>query len=159
MKHSREDYNRIQDPAGLIPETEPVFLLRGQDIIAPTAVRAYADALEREKGDATIIEGARKCADDMEAWQATQKAKMPDVGGYEAGTPFVFKLIPPKGVSPLFKTHERVIFAQTEEEARSLLEQRKWLPNGYTIASVRDGNMVPEVRAKLMRQGKIPMKR
>jgi hypothetical protein len=30
MKHARDDYNRIQDPAGLIPEDEPVFLLRAQ---------------------------------------------------------------------------------------------------------------------------------
>ena len=29
MKHARDDYNRIQDPAGKIPEDEPVFLLRG----------------------------------------------------------------------------------------------------------------------------------
>lgn len=32
MKHAREDYNRIQDPAGLIPDGEPVFLIRGKDI-------------------------------------------------------------------------------------------------------------------------------
>lgn len=31
MKHARKDYNRIQDPAGLIPDNEPVFLVRGQD--------------------------------------------------------------------------------------------------------------------------------
>ena len=26
MKHARPDYDRIQDPAGLIPDAEPVFL-------------------------------------------------------------------------------------------------------------------------------------
>lgn len=31
MKHARKDYDRIQDPAGLIPDNEPVFLVRGQD--------------------------------------------------------------------------------------------------------------------------------
>lgn len=30
MLHAREDYNRFQDPEGLIPDDEPVFLLRGQ---------------------------------------------------------------------------------------------------------------------------------
>jgi len=34
MKHARPDYDRIQDPAGLIPKYEPVFLLRGQDKLA-----------------------------------------------------------------------------------------------------------------------------
>ena len=31
MIHARDDYNRIQDPAGKIPADEPVFLLRAQD--------------------------------------------------------------------------------------------------------------------------------
>ena len=43
MKHAREDYNRIQDPSGLIPEAEPVFLLRGQDELAAPTLRYYAD--------------------------------------------------------------------------------------------------------------------
>lgn len=42
MKHARPDYNRIQDPAGLIPEDEPVFLLRGQDVLAPSLVKDWA---------------------------------------------------------------------------------------------------------------------
>jgi len=33
MKHEREDYSRIQDSGGLIPEDEPVFLLRAQDVV------------------------------------------------------------------------------------------------------------------------------
>jgi len=42
MKHARQDYNRIQDSEGLIPEDEPVFLLRGQDTVAPGVVRFWA---------------------------------------------------------------------------------------------------------------------
>lgn len=42
MKHAREDYDRIQDPLGLIPEDEPVFLLRAQDRLACQAVAYYA---------------------------------------------------------------------------------------------------------------------
>jgi len=39
MKHAREDYNRIQDPDEKIPDNEPVFLLRGQDVLAPNLLR------------------------------------------------------------------------------------------------------------------------
>lgn len=38
MIHARDDYNRIQDPAGKIPADEPVFLLRAQDALACQAV-------------------------------------------------------------------------------------------------------------------------
>lgn len=43
MIHATEKYNRIQDPAGIIPENEPVFLLRAQDIHAAYAVRDWLD--------------------------------------------------------------------------------------------------------------------
>ncbi len=46
MKHAREDYKRIQDPAGLIPEDEPVFLLRAQDKLAWHIVRMYGYCAE-----------------------------------------------------------------------------------------------------------------
>jgi len=42
MIHARTDYDRIQDPAKLIPDDEPVFLLRGQDKLAWIAVWFYA---------------------------------------------------------------------------------------------------------------------
>ncbi len=41
MIHARQDYNRIQDPANLIPVDEPVFLLRGQVLLAIQAVEFY----------------------------------------------------------------------------------------------------------------------
>jgi hypothetical protein len=41
MRHARPDYNRIQDPAGLIPDDEPVFLLRAQDALAAPILRQY----------------------------------------------------------------------------------------------------------------------
>ena len=46
MIHAREDYNRIQDPEGLIPEDEPVFLIRAQDPNFPAAVKHYAKLAE-----------------------------------------------------------------------------------------------------------------
>ena len=47
MKHARQDYAAIQDPRGLIPEDEPVFLLRAQDVCAPFAVMEWAFSAER----------------------------------------------------------------------------------------------------------------
>ena len=45
MKHSRKDYMRIQDPANLIPDDEPVFLLRGQDVNAIRTLIFYRNLL------------------------------------------------------------------------------------------------------------------
>ena len=39
MRHARPDYNRFQDPENLIPQDEPVLLLRGQDKLAPKTLR------------------------------------------------------------------------------------------------------------------------
>lgn len=78
MKHARPDYNRIQDPAGKIPEDEPVFLLRGQDKAAPGAVRAYAEILEGMGGDPVLVRQSREQAERMDAWQAEVRAKVAD---------------------------------------------------------------------------------
>lgn len=76
MKHSRADYDRIQDPAGKIPDDEPVFLLRGQDRNAAAAVRVWAKLLEDEGGDAEMIKLARNHADEMDLWS---RKKRPDL--------------------------------------------------------------------------------
>lgn len=76
MKHARDDYNRIQDPAGLIPDDEPVFLLRGQDRNAAAAVRVWAKLVEDEGGAPEIVAAARDHADRMDAWP---KKKTPDL--------------------------------------------------------------------------------
>lgn len=78
MKHARNDYNRIQDPAGKIPEDEPVFLLRGQDKAAVGAVRAYAEILESMGGDPVLVRQSREQAKRMEQWQADVRAKVAD---------------------------------------------------------------------------------
>lgn len=69
MKHAREDYNRIQDPAYLIPENEPVFLIRGQDPAAPAAVEAYALFAELTGAEQRLIDLVRELAVDMRQWQ------------------------------------------------------------------------------------------
>lgn len=76
MKHARSDYDRIQDPAGIIPDDEPVFLLRGQDAMAAKHVRDWAEHVELRGGSPEIVRMAREHADKMEAWP---KKKLPDL--------------------------------------------------------------------------------
>lgn len=76
MKHAREDYNRIQDPAGLIPDDEPVFLLRAQDMHAAETLRWYASEVADVGGDADVITATLEQADRMDAWPVK---KAPDI--------------------------------------------------------------------------------
>jgi hypothetical protein len=81
MRHARKDYDRIQDPAGLIPQDEPVFLLRGQDVLAPDTLRYWADRLRI--ADIGEMNEMSKLAEDqaikMELWQQNHKKKFPDL--------------------------------------------------------------------------------
>lgn len=70
MRHASRDYDRIQDPAGLIPADEPVFLLRGKDRAAPGTVRFWADAALALGADGELTSLAYDQAAAMEAWQA-----------------------------------------------------------------------------------------
>lgn len=67
-------YGRIIVEGKNIPEEEPLFLLRGQDWLAPWAVRAYVLLLR--------LFGLRKAADQCEAVAVAMEAwpyrKMPD---------------------------------------------------------------------------------
>lgn len=76
MNHARHDYNRIQDPAGLIPDDMPVFLLLGKDKHAAATVRYWADRVELSGGDPAIVQLARDQADRMAALSAH---KQPDL--------------------------------------------------------------------------------
>lgn len=75
MKHAREDYNRIQDPAGLIPEDEPVFLLRGQDRLAWHVVKIYAFCCELV-GNWEMADLCSKWSKEMKNWPVK---KTPDL--------------------------------------------------------------------------------
>jgi hypothetical protein len=75
MKHARKDYDRIQDPAGLIPENEPVVLLRGQDKLATPVLEYYASLCEAE-GAVEIAKHIREHIELMIAWP---KKKVPDM--------------------------------------------------------------------------------
>lgn len=79
MKHARPDYERIQDPAGLIPDDEPVFLIRGQDAAAPVAVAFYADAAEAYGADPTLVAAVLAHVEAMKEWQKKHGKKVPDL--------------------------------------------------------------------------------
>ena len=76
MKHARADYDRIQDPAGLIPADEPVFLLRGQDKFAAATLRYYADLVELGGADLSLVQATLRQSHLMDAWP---KHKVPDL--------------------------------------------------------------------------------
>jgi hypothetical protein len=76
VKHARPDYARFQDPAGIIPEDEPVFILRGQDRLAWHIVKIYAWVAELAGADDDLVRRCREHADLMKAWP---KKKTPDL--------------------------------------------------------------------------------
>lgn len=78
MKFTREDYNtRIIDKGGKIPADEPVFLLRAQDVYAPSTLRYYAKLLE-EDGNTDMAEELRNHARQMVVWQKSVRVHLPD---------------------------------------------------------------------------------
>lgn len=79
MKHARPDYNRIQDPEGRIPQDEPVFLIRGQDFVAPEAVEAWANLAESAGADPIMVQSARGQAREMRLWGKKHGDKIPDM--------------------------------------------------------------------------------
>jgi hypothetical protein len=78
MKFTRDDYNkRIIDTAGKIPDDEPVFLLRAQDVYAPSTLRYYAKLLE-EDGNKDMADELRLHARQMVIWQKSVRVHKPD---------------------------------------------------------------------------------
>lgn len=76
MKHAREDYNRIQDPEGKIPEDEPVFLIRAQDELSGDVVRAWANLAEERGADPELVKRAFAHASKMDQWSKKKKADL-----------------------------------------------------------------------------------
>jgi len=75
--HPRKDYESIQDPRGIIPKNEPVFLLRAQDKVAADTVRHWAYLNDEAGGDPILSAGIRDHADKMEAWPVKKLADLP----------------------------------------------------------------------------------
>lgn len=79
MIHARDDYNRIQDPYGLIGITEPVFLLRAKDKHTPNTIRHWVK-LNQESGNTDpLVNIAATWAEVMENWQKEHGCKLPDI--------------------------------------------------------------------------------
>ena len=81
MIHSRDDYKDVQDPSGKIPEDEPVFLIRGHDVLAPIILGLYADLHQLMGGsDYVLRSGVRKHIELIRAWQINgHKSKLADM--------------------------------------------------------------------------------
>jgi hypothetical protein len=77
MKHARPDYNRIQDPAGLIPDDEPVFLFRAQDKHFDRVLRFYRDIVIADQGDEKIIAAVDRHLKLADAWPVRKAPDMP----------------------------------------------------------------------------------
>lgn len=93
-------YGRITSELKDLPAEEPVFLLRGQDILAPIAIELYANLLRAAAVGAASVarsagvggktvndriallrdmaEQAGNVAATMIAWQAERGARLPD---------------------------------------------------------------------------------
>jgi hypothetical protein len=76
MLHTRSDYNRIQDPSGIIPANEPVFLLRRQDKLAWHIVKIYTWCAELAGASPELVQACREQSKLMKTWP---KKKIPDL--------------------------------------------------------------------------------
>jgi hypothetical protein len=80
MIHARDDYDkRIQDSENKIPENEPVFLLRGQDALAPSLLLDWASRMRSLGGDPGMADLVREQAHRMILWQNENGVKIPDL--------------------------------------------------------------------------------
>ena len=79
MRFGRQDYNRrIVDLEGKIPDDEPVFLLRGQDVLAPKLLLMWAADLRLSGGDPQMARETEELAQEMIMWQRNNLGKTPD---------------------------------------------------------------------------------
>lgn len=72
------------DKPRMVPFDEPVFLIRGQDVVGGDAVRAWADLAERAGAGPDILKAAREHAGRFDAWPVK---KVPDLTVREGPTP------------------------------------------------------------------------
>lgn len=72
-------YDPQHEPQPIIPDDEPVFLIRGQDPIGGQTVRAYADYAERCGADPAMVQAIYVWADRMEEYAESKQHGAPDV--------------------------------------------------------------------------------
>jgi hypothetical protein len=78
MIHARNDYNRIQDPANLIPIKEPVFLLRAQDSLAAETLDYWAKLNNERGGSHQLSLLAQGQAQEMRRWPFHKSPDLPE---------------------------------------------------------------------------------
>jgi hypothetical protein len=107
------------DRTSMVPFDEPVFLIRGQDIVAGEAVRAWADLAEKAGASADILKAARDHAARMDAWRPKKVPDMrPAVARGEAATPEAPSPEPPAAAAkpampaPAAAAKPEVLFAE-----------------------------------------------
>jgi hypothetical protein len=80
MRFGREDYDRrIIDTDDKIPQSEPVFFLRGKDMLAPALLLEWAKQLRLAHGDPNMARTAEDHAQLMIEWQQEHGCKAPDM--------------------------------------------------------------------------------
>lgn len=85
MKHLTSGYDHIQDPNRKIPTKEPVFLLRGQDVLAPEILRQWSHLIKNRYGNFEMAMLVDRHANAMIAWQKKHGASIPDLPKKSAG--------------------------------------------------------------------------
>jgi hypothetical protein len=71
-----EHLGRHMDP--IIPDDEPVFILRSKDVAAPDTVRYWANDVEARGGDVDLCSKVRAWADEMEEYGKEHGRKTSD---------------------------------------------------------------------------------
>ncbi len=108
MLHARKSYNeRVQDSANLIPEDEPVFLLRGQDELAPVMLDIYVSLRGLNlQDDDEIAKAVREHANAMRKWQDERHCKVADMDAIDN----VYGPIPPHATKHYYPNDEEAMY-------------------------------------------------
>ncbi len=72
------EVNRVKESFEMIPEKEPVFVIRAADVAAGDVVRKWADVNESRGGDPRLSTAARKHAKLMDQWSVQMKKDIYD---------------------------------------------------------------------------------
>jgi len=113
----KNDLYNLVDLGGKIPEGEPVFLLRGQDVSAPKVIRFWAQEQRVRGGDQALANSAEQVAEQMEHYQkATGAGKLAD--GPKPGQ--AVTIAPP--TVPEFQKQR---LSEIQEQINALNQQRK----------------------------------
>lgn len=76
MRTGRRDYDQSFDQ---IPEDEPVFVIRGQDVIGWAAVQAWANLAQAAGANPVTVESALQHAHRMKAYANQVRCAIPDI--------------------------------------------------------------------------------